>query len=639
MDDAGGTNVKCAETFGDHPMKNWFAAAFLALPLLTTASVDCTYLDNPVGFFPVPEKRWHEISGWTEQVVATRKASMSRAMDSLDAPLPRKNLIDDYVFGRMERDGIRPAPLSTDEEFLRRLYLDLTGRIPSPEQVRSFLADTNPAKRDTAVDSLIGTEEFVDKWTMFLGDLFKNDGPSTNVNRYFQGRDTFYKYLREAVALNKPYYRIAQELIMATGDNLVNGAANWVVGGTVPMGPAQDTYDGQAVNLAQMFLGINVVDCLLCHDGARHLDNVNLWGRQQKRSDMWGLAAFFAQTVMKREVVSENPLYARFIVSDQPKGDYLLGTHNGNRTPRPLADESNSISPRYPFKAETLSLRLNRRFDLATAVTWDPQFARAAVNYVWEKIMVEALVSPSNSFDLARLDPNDPPPEGWALQPNNPELLEALSQWFRDMNLDMRQLIALIAKSNTYQLSSSYPGTWRPAYVPYYARKLARRMDAEEIHDAIVSATGVVPRYTMDYTGSLYPLPAASWAMQFPDTREPRTNGQVATFLNSFGRGDRDQTLRNTSGSLLQGLNMMNNNFVMTRIHADNDGSNVQRLIGMFSDSGRIVEELYLATLSRYPSPLESVAASEMMRQTGIRRGAELVQWSLLNKVEFLFSY
>lgn len=141
----------------------------------------------------------------------------------------------------MERDGIRPAPLSDDQEFLRRAYLDLTGRIPSVEQVRSFVSDTNPAKRDAVIDSLVGTEEFVDKWTMFLGDLFKNDGPSSNVNRYLQGRDAFYKYLREAVSFNKPYYRIAQEIIGATGNTWVNGAANWVVGGTVPMGPVQDT--------------------------------------------------------------------------------------------------------------------------------------------------------------------------------------------------------------------------------------------------------------------------------------------------------------------------------------------------------------------------------------------------------------
>ena len=624
-------------------MKNGLAAAVLTLPLLQAASVNCTYLENPAAFLPASEQRWKEISRWTERVdIAKRAGPALRLADSTEAPaLLRKNLIDDYILGRMERDGIQPAPLSGDEEFLRRAYLDLTGRIPAPEEVRVFLADTNATKRDALIDSLIGAEEFVDKWTMFLGDLFKNDGPSTNVNRYLQGRDTFYRYLKDDVLTNKPYDRIAQDLITATGDNLANGAANWVVGGTVPMGPPQDTYDGQAVNLAQMFLGINAVDCLLCHDGRRHLESVNLWGSQQERFNMWGLSAFFAQTVMKREVVSENPLYARFIVSNQagPTNEYVIDTHNGNRTPRIALDNSYGVGPKYPFTTENFNGKGTRRENLAAAVTRDPQFARAAVNYFWEKMMVEALVSPSNGFDPARLDPNNPPPEPWTLQPNNPELLEALSQWFRDVNLDMRQLIALIAKSTAYQLSSSYQGTWRASYVPYYARKLARRLDAEEIHDAVVKAAGVPPRYTMDYAGALNALSPITWAMQFPDTREPRTNAGVVQFLNAFGRGDRDQTLRNVSGSLLQGLNMMNNNFVMSRIHASNDGSNVQRLLRTTTESAQIIEELYLATLSRFPSEQELAVASDVMRQTGVQRGTELVQWSLLNTAEFLFSY
>jgi Protein of unknown function (DUF1553) len=143
----------------------------------------------------------------------------------------------------------------------------------------------------------------------------------------------------------------------------------------------------------------------------------------------------------------------------------------------------------------------------------------------------------------------------------------------------------------------------------------------------------------MDYAGALYPLSSLTWAMQFPDTREPRTNAGVVQFLNAFGRGDRDQTLRNVSGSLLQGLNMMNNNFVMSRIHATNDGSNVQRLLRTTSESAQIIEDLYLATLSRFPSEQEVAVASDIMRQTGVQRGTELVQWSLLNSVEFLFSY
>jgi hypothetical protein len=253
--------------------------------------------------------------------------------------------------------------------------------------------------------------------------------------------------------------------------------------------------------------------------------------------------------------------------------------------------------------------------------------------------MVEGFVSPSNSFDLARLDPKNPPPDPWKLQPTNPELLEALAQWFRDNNYDLRLLTILITKSNAYRLSSEYPGVWSPEYVPYYARKFVRRLDAEEIHDAVVKATGVVPTYTLDYAGVTYPLPPVSWAMQLPDTREPRSNRQALQFLSAFGRGDRDQTKRDSSASSLQALSMMNDAFVMSRIHVTNNGSRVQRLVQQTNDPLAIIEGLFLSTLSRYPYPQEITVATDLMRRLGNQRGAESLQWALLNTVEFLFSY
>src|SRR5262249_5788189 len=219
---------------------------------------------------------------------------------------------------------------------------------------------------------------------------------------------------------------------------------------------------------------------------------------------------------------------------EAPDGEYQLNTTTGNRTARQPLNGSATVAPQYPFTGERIQTSMNRRVVLADIVTNDPQFSRAIVNYIWEKLMVVAFVSPSNGFDLARLDPQNPPPSPWTLQPTNPELLEALSRWFRDNNFDLRRLMSLIAKSNAYQLSSEYPGTWKPEYVPYYARRFARRLDAEEVHDGIVTAAGVLPTYSLDYTGSTYPLPLVNWAMQFPDTVEPRSNGTVAQFLNAF---------------------------------------------------------------------------------------------------------
>src|SRR5262249_2437492 len=162
----------------------------------------------------------------------------------------------------------------------------------------------------------------------------------------------------------------------------------------------QDTYDGQAVNTAQMFLGMNVADCLLCHDGAHHLESVNLWGAQQTRSNMWGLSAFFARTRMTRQVVTQTPMYAKFIVTEATTGEYQLNTTTGNRSARAPKNGVATVAPKYPFTGQAIAANANRRDALASIVVNDPQFARAIVNYIWEKFMVVPFVSPSNGFDL-----------------------------------------------------------------------------------------------------------------------------------------------------------------------------------------------------------------------------------------------
>lgn len=627
-------------------MSKWLLVVVTVLAsslLVSGAKQDCTYLENPEEFTPDAELRHTMRSEMTGRLVRSIYAA-SPAGDALDASsAPRKNFIDDAIFSRMASAGIQSAPISSDAEFLRRVTLDLTGRIPSASDVDAFLADTNPSKRDAKIDALIGSPEFVDKWTMFFGDLFKVNAQASNVNREIPGRDTFYLYIKDAITRNKPYDQIARELIAATGDNFVDGAANWPIGNVVPMGPPQDTFDGQAVNLASMFMGINVVDCLLCHDGARHLDSVNLWGARQTRMNMWGLSAYFVRVRMQRQPVPNTmPPIAKTIVSDLATGDYQLNTTTGNRTARQPINGVRLITPRNPFATSTnspigqgsgIAGGETYRQAIARQITGDIQFSRAAVNYVWEKFMVEAFVSPSNTFDLARLDPSNPPPDPWTLQPTNPALLDSMARWFQQNRYDLRALMALITKSSAYQLSATYPATWNIAYVPYYARKYVRRLDAEEIHDAITKATGILPTYTFAT------LPSVQWAMQFPDTREPRSNGAVIQFLNSFGRGDRDTSFRRSDGSVLQALNMMNSQFVATRIHQINQGSRVSALLAQTSDPATIIRQLFLSTLSR-PATNEEVAMfTPAFAQQGTRQATEGLQWLLLNKLDFIFNY
>ncbi len=618
---------------------------------------DCSYLKAPENFRGAQSRRREMVSRRTEMI----SGDLDAGMTLLDASAaPRKNFIDNILFDRMERDGVASAPLCSDEEFIRRVYLDITGRIPSPEDVTKFLQDQTANKRDVLVDQLLNTPEYVDKWTMFFGDLFKNAQFATNITLYFGGREAYYKYIKDAVGSNKSYAIVAREMIDHSGDSFVNGETNFIVLGNVPMGPAQDTMDGLAVRVATTFLGIGSMDCLLCHDGNGHLNAVNLWGSKVTRAEAWGMSAFFARTRRQSQRVADN--YQKYLITENATGEYMLNTISGNRQTRAPINGRNFVEPKYPFGGGAIQSGENRRQALGRMIVEDKQFSRATANYLWEKMMVEALVSPSNAFDLARLDPNAELPAGWALQPANAELLDALADEFRNSDFSIRHMVGLIAKSSSYQLSSRYPGEWKLDYVPYYARKYVRRMDAEEIHDAIVKATGQPPVTTLRNSGQAqtiigYPILDQSgqvartvqWAMQLPDPIEPRANGASAGFLNSFIRGNRDSTERSDDSSILQALNLMNNGFVTSRIHQGNRiavpnqpeiPSTVRKLLADPNlTNEQIVVHLFLGTLSRFPTDAEKAKLLPYFTSLGRSQATESIQWTLLNKVDFIFNY
>jgi hypothetical protein len=627
-------------------------------------ALDCSYLKEPEAMRNAQLKHRREISRITEQL-AEKMPSQAKALVRANE-IPRKNYIDEILFGKMQYDNIPSAPLSTDNEFIRRVYLDLTGRIPTPDAVNAFLADQNPDKRDALVDKLIETPEFIDKWTNFYGDLFKNTAFASNINRFRAGRDAFHQYIKNSVAMNKSWRDMAVEIVTASGDSHVNGATNFLIGGFVPMGPAQDVYDGMAVEVSRAFLGLSSMDCLLCHDGPGHLDAVNLWGAQTKRIQAWGMAAFF--TGFNRQNVTIATNVQKYNITEVLNRGYQLNTTTGNRSNRQPTNGVTTVNPQYMFNSGgTIKTGENRREAFARYLVADPQFARAQVNYIWEKLMIEALVSPSNTFDLARLEPGQQLPDGWDMQPANPELLKALAEDFAFNGFNIRQVISTIVKSNAYQLSSEYPGEWQVSYVPYYARKFVRRLDAEELHDAIITATGIPPTMADPDNGNrtrvgyrmlndLNPAQTTSWvewAMQLPEPAEPRTNGGAATFINSFLRGDRDQKLRTDDPSILQALNMMNNTFVTNRINQGNSvtvtfpetkvyTSNVRRLLPTANaaiSNEELVNQLYLSTLSRKPTETEMAKITPYFSRMTKVQVAQHLQWVLLNKIDFLFNY
>lgn len=585
---------------------------------------DCTFLERPEEFLEAQQARRELALDRTYKVT-----SLLSERRELVAPATPRNFIDTYIFAKMQRDAVAPARGSSDTEFLRRVYLDLTGRIPSADDVRAFLANNSASKRDEVINSLIGSNEFIDRWTMYFGDHLKNVANNVNVNRYAEGRNAFYWYILNSIASNKPYHSFVGEMLVATGNSWDYGPANYLLGYRQAMGPAQDIYDFMWVHVATQFLGQQTYDCIACHDGRGHLDQLNLAASRATRMESWKLAAFFSRVNIAQPAGQGNRPYN---VTERATGAYNLNTTTGNRSPRQPTGGVSVVQPEYIFSGQRASN--NFRESLAEFITQDPQFARATVNYIWAELMGLGIVDPPDSFDMARLDPRAPPPSPWTVQPSHPELLEALALEFINSGYDLQHIIRTIAQSTSYQLSSRYDGDWRDSYAPYFARKLVRRLDAEELHDAIVKATGVPVAYPI---AGFEPI---RWAMQLPDTVEGRGAGNI---LSVFGRGNRDNIARTSEGSILQGLTLMNDNFVVTRVRASAANSTTPNLTrrllnAQWPDDG-IVHEMYLTLLGRYPNSAEQAAALQHFQGRDRQQAVENLVWAVMNKVDFLFNY
>lgn len=548
------------------------------------------------------------------------------------------NVIDRQLFKVWSDAGVTPAGKTNDYEFIRRVSLDLTGRVPSMLRVQQFVADGDPEKRAKLVDELLASENWVDKWTMFFGDLYKNTVRTTQFVRYNEGRNAFYQYLNKSLAENKPYHRIAMELIGSSGGNSYEqGNLGWMISGVVTGGPVQDLWDQMAANSAEMFLGVAHFNCIGCHDGRRHLDTLSLWGKTATRVQAYQLASFFSRTEMLRVRVNPaigTPYYYSVQDNTRYRTDYSLNTTTGNRPPRQPIGTVRVIAPEYPFTGGKPAQGENYRTALGRLLTSDFQFARATVNYIWKEFMGKAFVEPTNQFDLARLDPDNPPPDPWKLQPNQPRLLNALAQSFVDGGYDLKQLMRMIVLSESYQLQSRYTGQWNPAWEDLYARHLVRRLWAEEIHDAIVDTSNVGVNY------AVAGLPNVRAAMKLPDVVNVPA-GDIRTFLDSFMRGNRDNEDRKRDGSTLQALNLMNDSFVMTRTRSSGTaetGSLLRRALTNGSNE-QVIQMLYLTVLNRRPSDAEMSAALANLNSGNRTQRAEDLLWSLYNKVDFIYNY
>lgn len=588
-----------------------------------------------------------EVSNFRRQALIPGGTRTKQLQDQVsDSP------IDIAINAELQKRNISPAEKTTDFEFARRVSLDLTGRVPSYDALIEFTGNPSATKRTEFINQLLNTPEWADKWTMYFGDMYRNTRNSGVTPRFDQGRNAFYRWIKASLDANKPYNQMASELIASKSRNSFDdGTVNFLIGSDTNGGPNQDDYDQMAADISATFLGVSHLNCVLCHNGRGHLDSISLWGRNAKRSDSWGMAAYFARTVFSatRPDPATNPNLRYYAINDNGRADYTLNTTTGNRPARqPVDGLGTTVRPKYMFGTEAPGTGENYRDAFARAVTNDFQFSRATVNYMWAAFMGRGLVEPLDQFDPARLDPDNPPSGTWTLQPSNAALLNTLADLFRKNNYDLKWLMRTITTSDTYQLSSRYTGEWNPTYETTFARHLVRRLMAEEIHDVIAVTSNILPTYNIpEAIAPLYTdrgTRQVRFAMQLPETgNTPDNSGTARDFLNSFMRGNRIDDDRKGEGSAIQALNLMNDTFVTTRIRSSNTGgqqSLLNKCIGMADNE--LVNRLYLTVLSRYPSQEETDLAVATLRgttgTTRTQRGENLL-WSLYNKVDFIYNY
>jgi hypothetical protein len=569
------------------------------------------FADAHAPLFAPPKS--NDAGALTQKVAGSLPKSSAAPLD-----LHASGFIDRLVLGKMQRDGVPHAPLSTDYEFLRRVSLDLTGRIPPSDEVRAFVADPDPAKRGKLIDKLLASDAYVDKWAYFFMDLFRANG------KMGRGQNLFHYWMKENLAVDRPYDDIARSIIAAAAkSNHVVAASNVIArehvqgkpqpddGDDLGMVQQLDTDDELAILYGKTFLGINL-SCISCHDGKGHLEKVNTWLAGKKRSDFFQNSAFLGHSRYLMYWENGKPQSGEFLIDDQNPGYNTKGA-SMIRVPR----FGGPSDPAFILTGERPQSGVPPREELGRMLTAHPQFARATVNLFWAKLMGIGIVEPFDEFDLGK-------PE----QASHPELLDTLAADFREHNYSLRHLFRTICQSSTYQLSARFEGEWKESYTRYFARKFVRMLDAEELHDAIAVATSRPGSFKFgdESTGMAMHLAG------------PSGTSDVKYFMQTFGQSNRNNPPRPLAGSPLQPLLLMQSPVVNDRVLAQKD-SRVERLLASYKDdNARVVDELFLATLSRPPSDAERQVGTAALAKDRVS-GAQDLQWALVNQVEFFFNY
>ena len=531
------------------------------------------------------------------------KVSVFRATIPLGAPvgeLPAPhNFVDELVFKKLMTVGIPPSELSDDNTFLRRVTLDIAGRLPTTEETREFLEDKSPEKRNQWIDRLLAGPDYADHFANKWGALLRNKRNNDNERH---GTFAFHGWIRDSLHENTPYDQFAREILAASGDIDQNPPVAWYR-------QVRDS-KAQLEDAAQLFLGTRL-QCAQCHHHP-----YERWSQD----DYYSFSAVFSRLGRERgSRPSEEVVFHRRgkASATNPKTGQAVQAAGLGAEPFDLSPERDPREALVDWMSDSNN----------------PFFSRSLVNRYWKHFFNRGLVEPED--DMRDTNP-----------PTNPELLDALSRRFIESGYDLKDLVRTLTRSRTYQLSA-VPNEFNAVDKQHYSRYYPKRLTAEVLLDSVDELTESPTRFNG--------LPLGFRAVQLPDN----SYNKDSYFLTVFGRPDMASACeceRSQDASLAQSLHLLNSKGIQDKLTADQ--SRPSRLAGdTETPDAEKIRELYAAAFSREPTSEEVKAAVDYLNRPprtekdkdgnevsldpvkARRQSYEDMVWALINTKEFLFNH
>lgn len=540
------------------------------------------------------------VVAWYSSQLAIARITVPYSNDAVAATDPPRNFIDEQINAKLQLLNLPASPPCSDMQFLRRVYVDTIGLLPTAEESRRFLADASPDKRDKLIEALLERPEFVDYWTYQWSDLLMLNGTLLRP----AALKAYYDFIHAQVEANTPWDQFVREILTATGSSHENGATNFYA--------LHQTPEDMTENASQAFLGLSI-GCAKCHNHP-----LEKWTNDQ----YYAMANMFARVKAKGwggESRSGDGLRTLYVADS---GDLVQPRTGKPQPPTPLDGA--------PIPMEDPA---DRRLVLAEWMTSaeNPYFARSITNRVWANYFGVGLVEAVDDMRVSN-------------PASNEELLTAAANHLIENKFDLKALMRAILQSNAYQRSSD-PLPGNAAEQRFYSRYYPRRMMAEVLHDAVVQATQAPTKFEqIAFPGADFQktdfYPEGTRAIQLYDSAVDNY------FLQAFGRNQRRITCeceRSDEPSMVQVLHISNGNTINEKLQAP--GNRVEGLLKLrqagLSDHA-LLDEMYLTTLTRFPTPEER---EKLLAQLPEKGGAEErviledLLWAILSSREFIFNH